>query len=59
MNGARQPAWAGQRDVATWVMTTQEDGQTDRTKLVTDGSMANRWREDEQKKRHLGRVGLR
>lgn len=30
--------------------TTQQDGQTDRTELDTDGRIANRWRADEQKK---------
>lgn len=37
-------------DETMWMTTTQGDGQTDRTKLDTDGSMANRWREDERKK---------
>lgn len=43
--------WDGRCDVTAWTTTTtQGDGQTDRTKLDTDGRIANRWREDEQKK---------
>lgn len=62
INGTRQLDWTGpgtglglglgRCDVTVWMTTTttQGDGQTDRTKPDTDGRIANRWREDEQKK---------